>query len=62
MTWSRSSIRGVKKTDGLGVKGLAIRWVNEDGDEKVEKFLWVKGRDEVFTRLVTASDQRWLRV
>jgi hypothetical protein len=58
----RASIRGVKKTDALAVKGLAVRWTDENGYERVEKFLWVKNRDDAFARLVSGGQQQWLRI
>jgi GRAM domain-containing protein 4 len=54
-------IRGAKKTGVLNVKGLAIRRTNEQGEEVAERFLWVRGRDEAFARLV-GLDKRWLRL
>jgi len=55
-------LRGVKKTGALSVKGIAIRRLNERGEELQDRFLWVRGRDEAFARLVGAADKRWLRL
>jgi hypothetical protein len=55
-------IRGVKKTGALSVKGLAVRRLNEKGEELQDRFLWVRGRDEAFARLVGVADKRWLRL
>lgn len=58
----RSTIHGVKKSDTLGVKGIAVRWMGEDSVENTEKFHWVKNRDEAFTRLVAGAERQWKRV
>lgn len=54
-------MRGVKKTGAFSVRGLAIRWADERAQEREERFLWVRGREEAFARLVGA-ERRWLRV
>jgi hypothetical protein len=58
----RSAIRGVKKTNALGVKGLAIRWMDDGSHECTEKFHWLKNRDEAFARLLAGGERQWLRV
>jgi GRAM domain-containing protein 4 len=55
-------LRAVKKTGALSVKGLALRRINERGEEVAERFLWVRGRDEAFARLVGVTDKRWMRI
>ncbi|KAJ7783774.1 hypothetical protein DFH07DRAFT_873983 [Mycena maculata] len=51
-----TSLRGVKKKSGV-FTALTITWVDQ-ANVKEEKFRWVGGRDELFTRLVgtAASD------
>jgi hypothetical protein len=59
----RAALRGAKKADLLGAKGLSLRFAPDGGapGERVERFLWVRGRDELFARLV-AGDERWRSV
>ena len=48
------------------MRGLNVRWMrhHDDGrdEERVEKFLWVGDRDELFARLVTWGGHRWMNV
>lgn len=48
------------------MKGLNVQWVRhlDDGtdEERVEKFLWVGDRDELFARLVAWGGHRWMNV
>ncbi|EIN13757.1 hypothetical protein PUNSTDRAFT_140224 [Punctularia strigosozonata HHB-11173 SS5] len=55
-----AQIRGIKKTGAL--QGLSIRWVDEENQEKLDRFLWVRGRDEAFARLIGGSAKGWIRV
>ncbi|KAF9453830.1 hypothetical protein P691DRAFT_693994 [Macrolepiota fuliginosa MF-IS2] len=61
---SMQDITGVKKTGVL--KGLDIRWIEVDAagrkTEKLDKFAWVKSRDELFARVISAnSSTKWTR-
>ncbi|CAL1695762.1 unnamed protein product [Somion occarium] len=62
LTIDLKQIVGVQKS-GL-VSGLHLRWscVDDEGrvEEKDEKFAWVGGRDELFTRLVGSQSGRWV--
>jgi GRAM domain-containing protein 4 len=55
-----ANIRGIKKTGA--VKGMSIRWIDEEQQERVERFMWVRGRDEAFARLIGAGTRGWVRV
>ncbi|KAJ7244787.1 hypothetical protein B0H12DRAFT_1128811 [Mycena haematopus] len=46
-----ANLRGVKKKSGL-FTALTIVWVDEQGNRKEEKFMWVGGLEELFARLV----------
>lgn len=61
VSFAMSAIRGVKKTGAFSVRGIAVRWADEQGQEREERFLWVRGREEAFARLV-GTERRWLRV
>jgi len=61
---SIQDITGVKKAGVL--KGLDIRWIEVDTTghkaEKLDKFVWVKSRDELFARVISAnSNTKWTR-
>jgi len=57
-----SAVKGVKKT-GL-LKGLYIRWSDptDDSEQREEKFVWIRGRDELFARLVGTEGRKWIKV
>lgn len=58
------AICGIKRTSPM--RGLNVRWMrhHDDGtdEERVEKFLWVGDRDELFARLVAWGGHRWQKV
>lgn len=56
-----NDLRAVKKV-GL-LKGLSVLWFDRNtGEEREEKFKWVGNRDELFARLVGASEgRRWMK-
>lgn len=58
------AICGIKRTSPM--RGMNVQWVRHQDDgtdeERVEKFLWVGDRDELFARLVVWGGHRWMNV
>lgn len=59
VTIELKDITSVRKT--TSTHGIRLRWISPAGDpgEQEERFLWVKGRDELFARLVGMPGSRW---
>ncbi|KZT65162.1 hypothetical protein DAEQUDRAFT_731786 [Daedalea quercina L-15889] len=58
------AISSIKRTSPM--RGLNVCWMRHSNDgqdeERVEKFLWVGDRDELFARLVAWGGHRWMNV
>ncbi|KAJ7630925.1 hypothetical protein FB45DRAFT_747715 [Roridomyces roridus] len=61
LTIPLANIRGLRKKNGI-LNSLIISWVDGDENAKEEKFPWVGGRDELFTRLVGTAEASKKRV
>lgn len=65
VTVSLQDIKGVKKVGIL--KGLDILLTTADADggksDKLEKFIWVNNRDELFARIISINNNvKWMKV